>query len=276
LVRQRVKSFDGNNSEQSYNSFTTNGGSRNGNGKDESESLSVLRRKQMFESGGASSVKAPTRKSVSDEIKQLQQESLKAAATRNKSPEPQQINNRSPSPAFDHQRQVVSPVRTTSPSPQPVGTQFPFQSKTATHQIKAYNLPFHIGGTVTGKLAEKVNKNSENGVGNINGNGNVEVGKMNQRSSPQATHSIGPPDTFKDKSNTNHIIQRQPSPVVTKSPSPSPTPVATITPTLNSNQGSSPQPQEDGHVTPTNNVEITPEMGLCARALYDYQAGNCN
>jgi hypothetical protein len=285
LVRQRIKSFDGNPNESpsfQYLSSHTNGSggsggsSRNGDGSPEGESLSVLRRKQMFESGRVSnSASTLIRKDPAQEIKSLQEEAgLKkaaqvppAAAVQPRATSPPR---RTPSPQKPpplSQNPNKSPLPPKSPSPQPPVTSPPppqaqYINKSS-QGVKANNLPFHIGGSVSQKLAEKINKNTdtENSLGKVENSNNsnnysYEEPKTASPPLPQPTninHSYSPTPTYEDRTIQSAEV---PPTVVNEA-------VETVV-------AASPIPIE-GTASPA--LEIKPEMGLCARALYDYQAG---
>lgn len=268
LVRQRIKSFDGSNGNE--NSISATNGGRNGTegAASNGEVLSVLSRKKMFENGGPMSGVSIPRKSISEEIKELQQqESMKRNSIQNSESKSIVDKLPSPEPESNNQQRVISPVvRMKSPSPQPQSVPLPFQSKTATSSqpIKAYNLPFHIGGSVTGKLAQQVNKNSEN-------NGTDVKNDKKQERVNSTTASIEPPAIFQDNNNRNGFGEKKlnTSAQIEKPPRSTTPVVAASIVSDKTNENSIPQNEQS---TPTS-IEITPAMGLCARALYDYQAG---
>jgi len=220
LVRQRIKSFDNGSSAPAGG---MNGSKVNGSGGD-GESLSVSKRRQLFESGGASNTTSTVvRRNPSLEIKEAQKKGDDPSANK---------------------KEVVT---TTS------------------------NVP-----------STNSNTNGVNGVGIPKEEKISIVGCGIQRSiSPQA-----PAATIIEPVMNKAVSNRQ-----SDSPARSPVPTPASPAMRQSPLPPSPQPQpQGGGVAPppgfedpdgldsgdteTITIEITPEMGLCARALYDYQAGD--
>lgn len=223
LVRQRIKSFDNGASA----SMPNGGGKVNGNtgGNAEKESLSVSKRRQLFESGGVSNMTSTVvRRDPSKEIKEAQQAQVKPKGDNNvpttQSSNKTSVNNNSSS-QVEEKITVVGCSTQRSPSP---------QAPPATI-IEPVSLPPSV----------------------------TPPAKPAHRPTESPARSPVPP--------IPSPARASPAP-----PSPQPHILGTPAPPPGFEDRVEGQP-ESLEQTETITIEITPEMGLCARALYDYQAG---
>jgi len=361
LVRQRIKSFDANPNERPllFSAPTTNGGIRaSSESPADGEPLSVMKRKAMFESGIVSNSQPIIRKDPAQEIKSLQEESLNQARVAATAPPPPSVERvKSPPPAPTSAAAVataISPIPKhqhshlppkSIPSPQPASAVKP---QPQANNVKAYNLPFHIGGGVSSRLADKVNKNSDDTpkVGKLNENGDSRSASLESAAPstiniastksvvvqpstvtvaatavkaefqadpiPQHITTNFIPNTCAAVASKVELTEAVSVPSVPSSKSPilltpeqeEPRPVQTgihiqscnsaehEDSTVQSGEMKKEAPSPSRSPLPVSNVKeepkekiipasngssfvIKPEMGLCARALYDYQAGMC-
>ncbi|CAG7821941.1 unnamed protein product [Allacma fusca] len=231
LVRQRIKSFDFSGPPPSPS--TNFNGANNTNGKP-TETLSVLKRRQMFEGGFSNTNAAPAPKAnPAREIKLAQEkaqiEQVKQAKTiSNPVPESVIPNKFQPDPY----NSITPPKPTPAPDVVPV-TPTPLEKQPSSSPVPP---PTAFANAV---FTESVKSDN-----NINGYNN----KAWDQDESDSVYS----ETITTNGNAEHPTQ-----VVG--------PAASLAPT-------SDLLREEASSTPT--LEISSEMGVCARALYDYQAAD--
>lgn len=238
LVRQRIKSFD--NGQPGGGSGPLNGNGKINGSSAEGESLSVSKRRQLFENGAVSTVTVQKR-NPSLEIKEAQQKAT-----------------------------LPTPTSTVSAPTQPI-VQPPSPPK-----IETNNVPSNVNGdgdTAEGSLEEKVV-----GCGGIQRSVSPQV-PASEPPAPQVVAVESPSPVSKMVGRSSESPARSPVPPIPNSParaSPIPPPVSAPSPQIAAPPGfedSIEGQPESLEPTDTITIEITPEMGLVARALYDYQAG---
>lgn len=238
LVRQRIKSFD--NGQSDGGSGPLNGNGKQNGSNAEGESLSVSKRRQLFENGTVSNMTATVqRRNPSLEIKEAQQKATSPTPT---APVPTQ--------------QTVQP-----PSPSPP-------------KIETSNVPSNVNGGTTEMIVEE----KVVGCGGIQRSVSPQV-PAPAPPAPPAVAVETPSPVSKMVGRSSDSPARSPVPPIPNSParaSPIPLPVSAPSPQIAAPPGfeDSIEGQPDSlEPAETITIEITPEMGLVARALYDYQAG---
>ncbi|CAL8125757.1 unnamed protein product [Orchesella dallaii] len=259
LVRQRIRSFDnGAPPQPAVNG--TNGNKVNGSGS-EGESLSVSKRRQLFESGGASNITSTVvRRNPSLEIKEAQktQPPVSPAITTTSTEEaevapPAPMSNSVPTP-------ITSPIINTINNDTPTL----LEEKVSVvgcggiqRSVSPQAPPPQIPQPSISPLPSQVEP-----ISIITAPAVAPMKAVNRPTESPARSPVPP------------IILNSParaSPPVPPTAS-SPQPVITaVPPGFEDNVEEQPESIEQ---TETITIEITPEMGLCARALYDYQAAD--
>ncbi|ODN00884.1 Drebrin-like protein [Orchesella cincta] len=252
LVRQRIRSFDNGAPPQSAVNGT-NGNKANG-GASEAESLSVSKRRQLFESGGASNITSTVvRRNPSLEIKEAQKSQVSpatATVTSEETPAPMSNSVPTTTPIISNSNNSGAPPTLSEEKVAVVGCGI---QRSASPQVSPPPIPQPSLSPVPPVEPQPVPIISAPTV--------VPMKAINRPSESPARSPVPP------------VVLNSParaSPPVPPSAS-SPQPVITaVPPGFEDSVEDQPESIEQ---TETITIEITPEMGLCARALYDYQAG---
>lgn len=306
LVRSRIKSFDGGSSGPVFPSSTTTTPPRMSNGINSinkmasisggkspspvvssstpppaapvnGDSLSVLKRKQLFESGKSpsseNSSNTITRRNPADEIRLMQEEAAKKLEEEKKK---KQQEKKKEQPITTSQPEVTKPTvvassnndyennydedhnnkrNVTSPTVHFQSPPLPVSPPPAQQQPAFFNNPGVVSPTKTSISPAPV------------------VEKVPSPTPPSPTPP--PPQQFQN-AKEDHVPIREDNTVRSAAheqhnggrntaSSPSPIPPSPVPATNSYTNG--------GDSSSIISINITPEMGVCARALYDYQAG---
>lgn len=223
LVRQRIKSFD---YGQPSGALVSNGTKSytSDSGDPEGDSLTVSKRRQMFEGGSATNAKLTMQKSIIS--LGTNETSHKVSASVAPSKDTVSPENCEPQPA------ITSNLETS-------------KSKFGMGDIQVEEKVVGCGGIqrAVSPQMQPIAKDSPS---------DSPIGNTNRSVGPLAGSPV--PSPFRA------------SPIL---PPPSPQPQIAAPPGFED----SIEGQSESLTSDTITIEITPEMGLCARALYDYQAG---